>query len=258
MGFFPEIDEQICDFDSEIATEFFTFLKKKNPRLRIRYSEKKWAGAIAALRLTDGCRKKRIRRVMDFYLKNFRVEYVPLVFSTDGFRRKFLAIENAARREQNKPPEKIRVTDTAREIQRACGYLIWPGKKEAAAELEFIQLSYDRYTEFVAAICAAAIQRNAAAELERRGSDTFTAVVGDLPSLLTYLQMSLPDPVEYICDWARRVHLMAYEWDAWHGDLLRAAWRRDSKSFVRAMRAAVAAYSGDPADWDRIVAALDS
>jgi len=232
---------------------------KQNQAPKSRSSVAEWAAQIQKIHTVNKTPRKIIRRVLDFYLANFGRQYIPVAYSGAGFREKFARIRSAMDRV---PPEKIRVTDTAREIQRACGYLIWPGKKEAAAELEFIQLSYDRYEMFISNLQLAWMSAHKKAELEeaRQIAETgsFKSTVWEFARLLERIYLTAPDPVEYICDWARHVHLMAYEWDAWHGDLLRAAWRRDSKSFVRAMRAAVAAYSGDPADWDRIVAALDS
>lgn len=254
--FFPtDVGKNIDPFSRSCANALLTAVKKHG-KIKRRYSTAAWAREFTALEKTDGIARSRILATLHFYTANFGKPYIPVALSATGFRKKFLQIEAAARRDIP-AGKKIQITDQARAVQRAAGYLQWPGKKETAVELEFIQLSLDRYEKFVMRdLCELYVAELEKAEIEEAQqlaiNGTVKSNVWEFYNLVASLYRGMPDPVDYVTEWALRVNRMAHEWDGWHGDLLRAAWRPDSPAFVKRMRQSAAWYGGSPKLWDRV------
>jgi hypothetical protein len=253
-GFFKNTTPAPADFDRECSNRLATAIRQNNPLAKFRFNENKWAAEFAALRKA-GYEKNRIRKALEFFIQNIRAEYTPVIFSAAGFRKKFLQIEAAARRPV--APKKIQITDAAQNLQRSLGYLQWPSEKETKAELSFLQLSWDRYTGFLAALESLYIRESAYAEHTLHYDGDVKSSDLEFSYLLHHLVFSAADPVEYVAAWARRVHRMAWEWDGWHGNLLRAAWYPTAPVFVKSMRAAIREYGAGIGEWERILEKIE-
>lgn len=238
-------------FPRKSAEKLFTFLKKRESTTKIRYT-RNWANEFAALQ-NSGIPEARISAALKFYLANHRKPFVPLIFSASGFRKKFLQIEAAAART---PPEKIIVSQTARDILRHCGNPVWPDKKTTAAAPEFVQISLDRYLQFLKTLENIWISAAAGAELIDREQIAKTGYVKsdtwEWANLLQYALNTAPDPAEFIADWVRCICAVANAAPEWDGNLTRYAWGPYTRSWGVRMRATCRAYNGEPGAWDKI------
>lgn len=252
MPFFDfEEKKTATKFDEKIAQKLFAALKKINPNAKIRYS-KIWPEQIAALQ-NSGIAKARISAALEFYLANHRKPFVPLIFSASGFRKKFLQIEAAAART---PPEKIIVSQTARDILRHCGNPVWPDKKTTASAPEFVQISLDRYLQFLKTLENIWMCARATAKLADREQTAKTGYVKsniwEWANLLQYVLNTAPDSAEFIADWVRRICAVANAAPEWDGNLTRYAWGPHTRSWGVRMRATCRTYNGEPGAWDKI------
>jgi len=89
-GFFPEA---VCRFDRDCAEQLYKALAAKN-KTRYASSPTSWVPTFRKLREDLKDDRDRIRRVLDWYVANIGVEFVPRAYSAGSFAERFFNIED--------------------------------------------------------------------------------------------------------------------------------------------------------------------
>lgn len=208
-------------------------------------SLEKWATEFWKMREIDGITRKRIEQVLIWYCKNFCNPYVPVALAAKSFRSKFINIELAMGREvySSSIDPKIKITSEAKLIEERNGHLIWPdvNKKDCnklkQTEFAVIQGSLDNYYSYLGML-------HDLSESE------------DTPLRLTALMHHIHevhgDARLFVQHWMLDIHSMAWNWNAWRGNLGNFVWNYNSKRYQGQVELLTSYFCGQPERWNEI------
>lgn len=242
------------DFPARCVEKLLGCIKSAG-KIKSRYSARQWAGEFRRLEKIDGIPPAQIRRVLNFLIANYS-EGLPRIYSAAGFRRKFGLLENLMHRDPHKPPE-IEITPVAYEIIKSQGTPIWKYKQDKTECPTFVQLTYNRYEKFCKQLRAAAdradAELTARQDAQERRSGVVTRRPDELAPLLRSYARRLPDAFEFAGAWLFRFAEIAHKSENWEPGLLKCAWQPRNKFWRRNMERHAGEFSGNPADWLRVL-----
>lgn len=246
MPFMKEFEkETVEDIHHQRAARLIGGLRK-SMRLTGPANASKWAVHFKRLHKDLEGDDARIDAVLMWFLNNIKNKYTPRVWSASSFRTKFIPIEDAMTRANgNQPSIDIEITPIAVSIANRLRMKSWP--KGSAEELPVaVQLSLTSYDVFLFRL------RQFGEKLP--GLDIPKHERDRLARFVSYLMNGgLPGATHYIEQWMSDVNEQIASWDAWSGDLIKLAFRTDSKTFKRYGRALTSNYCGETKPWDRIM-----
>jgi len=192
------------------------------------------------LHTTHGFTKKRIIKVLKWFIAHIKDKYTPSVFKAQDFREKFLRIENIMNRSQSETPEEIKISSAAKEIAKRLSHLSWEGSDDQL--LGTIQISLNNYNEFYKWFL----------EISKTGDRHHIRLCEHLHGCYF-----LAHPKTFVKDWMEKINKRIIDWDEWSGNLIKMAFNRKSKLFQRLGRKEVEGYSGYSSGWDRLMVLIE-
>ena len=248
MGFFKELDEAKQPpnrFDVGAANHLYKALVDKN-LIRKAPNLEGWANHIKLLRTADGVPPKRVKQVLQWYTRHLGETYLPVAHSTEGFRKKFNAIAQAAK--QGPGTKERPISEEARTLVKDMG-LYWPPHITPADVLYVVQGSLTAYADYRAG-------------LQRVANEGHHGPHGQLSRLAAHIRRAaMPYPKVYVQGYMEaEVHVMA--WDMWRKherevNLRNHVWRPQRKHYAEtAGRAWAAEFTGFPEHYDRLLELL--
>jgi len=232
-------DADPIPFDIRRAEQLKAAVQKYNKTMAP-ISVKLWAKHFAKLRRIDQIPKKEIRSTLNWYIEHFNQDYIPQAYSASGFRSKYASIHRAMLRDK---PVKVKVSPHTQEICESLKVLNWP-KGTQVELLEVVQLSLDRYTDFIQK------REKASDEIARGERKVVGGSLRQFVGFHTHLQYILNSPKVFVLAWMRQVNDKLESWESWEGSLKSMAFNPTSKQFHRLGRSWAQDYCQDPGRWD--------
>jgi len=189
---------------------------------------KAWPEQFRILRKSQN--EDAIRRTMSWYTTNIGKRFVPLAFSGESFRKKFVAIQRAANRDVSNVAD---VGKAAKVVAERLNALNWPNGS-AASIPSCVQHTMDAYAKLCAAIRAAAA----------------TIGTARLRKFAEHVTASLVPAATFAEQWWRAVHARVVAWQGWDGGFGMFAF--SAKGFEPHGRELATKYCGDSTLWDRL------
>jgi len=92
-------------FDKKCCQKLIELLQTRRKVFR-KINLANWITTFKKLRIDDGIKKSRIKKVLIWYIKHFGEDYVPEAYSAKSFRDKFLQIESSKDRQKSERERK--------------------------------------------------------------------------------------------------------------------------------------------------------
>lgn len=202
------------------------------------FSIQKWAACFTGLRVLDKIKRSRISKVLSWYISNMNQKFIPEAFSAVSFRRKFLRIESAMKKQRKNNDDshggflplfcdqKNKASDSAVSIAEKLSIYYWP-KGSCNSVLETVSTSLEEFHRFemkFKRLChTLEIQDIDLSRIERR----------QLSRFCEYLRETIPSSAHFIEQWLLTVNRQIQNWDDWEGDLYTMRFQIKSKRFQR-------------------------
>ena len=194
-----------------------------------RCSVQAWAAEFATL--AQEASPERVEAALVWYGQHIGGDYIPQAYSGKTFRQKFPNIEAAMRRHRG-GEACVQPSEEALRLVERLSVITWP--KGSGKQLpEAVEISLQRYTAWRQAL---------------------GWVVDDPPSqamgrFAVYVKRLCPTPGKHVQEWFEAICRDVSGWDGWNGDLVRRAWRHDSKEFDRWGRQLAVEFAGNAERW---------
>lgn len=204
-------------------------------------SMKAWANEFRMLR--GFVKKKRIKKVLDWYCENINQDYVPHAFSAGGFRKKFIAIEKAMERAIG---VQVLVSDEAQRIADRLAIMKWP-KGSKAQVPACCELTLTFFKEFKKRLQDYIIEGTFKPKSVNRAAYRFAG----------HLNETMPSSQHFTEMWLRACLAEVEGWEDWSGDLTKMACKYKAKRFLQIGREWADKFCSDPSRWDKLIGVLN-
>lgn len=175
----------------------------------------KWANEFEQLLLDIGD-KQRVEQVVLWYFKNYKIEFIPKVFSASDLRKKFTKIEDRMKREMGAAPIEWEADEEDKVMHSHLVDLNWPNGSLAQLP-QTIHLSRIAYAQW---------RKKLVAFRDESGS-RMQAWVKRLEGVY------LGSVNNFVEGWLKQVNKRVATWKDWNGDLLRYVWNPEHPDFVK-------------------------
>lgn len=196
------------------------------------WSKAAWANQMRMLRTAEG--EDPVKEALAWFCEHVGEEFVPQAYSGEGFRKKYIAIREAMKRDRKRHP-KVEVTPQAVAITRRLAMLGWPKGTEAALPA-VVQVGIN---------AACGLRDQLTRFLENPSTRRLELLAERI------LDLHLPDPGHFVEIYMQGVRDRLKRWESWSGHLGQFAFDPTSDEFKKTARGWAAGYS-DPDDWDRL------
>lgn len=211
-------------FDADCTEQLITALVHHR-KIKGQVRRDRWRVHFRRLRQQDEIPKERIQTVLGWYCGHIGEEFVPLAYSADSFRSKFIRIEQAMKREFGD----VTVSPTARKIVERLEQLSWPkGSKSQLPKV--VQLSLEGYRSFRKSL---------------RGNN-------DDSTLSRFILRRLPSSEVFVREWMEDVHRQVAGWADWNGRLNSFVVGPEQSGLHLKCYGLAEEYCGDSDRWNRL------
>lgn len=243
MAFFPNLTTQKKNppslEDFERTTQLHEAIVHSTTTIQ-KWSKSKWADEFRILRGELEQDEVRVQEVLDWFSDHIGKPYVPEAYSAYGFRKKFLQIESAMKRDKKKNP-RVTPSQPALDIADRLGRKHWPkGSKDQIPIVA--EVSLQNYTSFLSRV------REALADLNE--DEPGAARMG---RFIEYLLGKLPSTTHFVESWLAEANRRVQGWESWSGDLTAFAYEMNHKDFQAHGRGLASRWGGSEGPWEKLM-----
>lgn len=200
------------DFYSKCSVKLYTVISQKR-KIQRKPNLNKWNEEFRKLNRIDTIPKKQIKQVLDWLIKNYGNEFVPVVYSASTFREKFHRIEDAMNRNSKTPIQtKIEITPETKWVLDHLNPLHWP--HGSATQLpQVVAQSFScalKLFEFKKRVLASTPSQNKARSTGKHQNELL---------LFHFIASKLTSPEDFVRRWWESVNKSVNEWEDWSGSL---------------------------------------